>query len=196
MATSTKMDGIELLIADHRKVDNLFLQCQKATTNAEKKTLSVTIIEELAKHSAVEKQVLYPVLRRIANKEQSGKGDQMAEHALQEHYEVELIMEKLEKMDPADPQFMDLMKSLQTNVQHHVGEEEKELFPVIRKHLKQDDLMTMGTVEEMLKKTAPNRPHPEAPSTQPAISMVAPLAAFLDRVSKMLGIAPSGTTTA
>jgi len=108
--------------------------------------------------------------------------------------EVEVIMSKLEKMDPSDPHFKDLFLSLRTNVDQHVGEEEKDLFPLIRKYLKQEDLMTMGTVEEILKKTAPNRPHPGAPSTQPAVSIVAPLSAFLDRVSKMLGIAPQGGT--
>lgn len=47
-----------------------------------------------------------------------------------------------------------------------------------------DDLRHMGQLIEGLKKIAPSRPHPGAPNTQPGASMAAPLAAFIDKISK------------
>ncbi len=47
-----------------------------------------------------------------------------------------------------------------------------------------DDLRSMGSLIEGLKKIAPSRPHPGAPNTQPGASLAAPLAAFMDKIGK------------
>jgi hypothetical protein len=71
---------------------------------------------------------------------------------------------------------------LMENVRHHVDEEEREMFPRVRKALSRDQLNELGELIERAKKVAPTRPHPKAPDEPPGNVMAALVTGFIDRV--------------
>ena len=119
---STSMaDGFEQLIADHRKVADLFRQYQSDGEDA----LAHTICDELAVHSAIEERVLYPQLRRLVD-----GGDDLADTAEAEHATIATLIATIEQTPPED--LHGVMNELQADVEQHVGDEENELFPTMR----------------------------------------------------------------
>ncbi len=82
--TGAKADAIEMLMTDHREVEQLFHQYEAATNNpGVAHHAAEDIIRKLSIHAAVEEQILYPAIAR----ELIG-GDEMASHAIDEHQEV------------------------------------------------------------------------------------------------------------
>jgi hemerythrin superfamily protein len=159
------MDAITLLKQDHRTVEKLFKQFEKAGENAHKTKRKIVdkVIEELAKHAAIEEQVFYPAVRE----EVKGVEDLTLE-ALEEHHVVKWTLSELEGM-PADHERFDAKFTvLMESVRHHVEEEEGEMFPEVRKALGRKRLGKIGDQMESLKGIAPTRPHPKAPDEPPA----------------------------
>ena len=159
------MDAITLLKQDHRTVEKLFKQFEKAGDNAHKTKRKIVdqVIEELAKHAAIEEQVFYPAVRD----EVKDVEDTVLE-ALEEHHVVKWTLSELEGMSPEHERFTAKMTVLMESVRHHVEEEEDELFPEVRKALGRKQLGTIGDQMESLKGIAPTRPHPKAPDEPPA----------------------------
>jgi hemerythrin superfamily protein len=159
------MDAITLLKQDHRTVEKLFKQFEKAGDNAHKTKRKIVdqVIEELAKHAAIEEQVFYPAVRD----EVKGVEDTVLE-ALEEHHVVKWTLSELEGMSPEHERFTAKVTVLMESVRHHVEEEEGELFPEVRKALGRKKLGTIGDQMESLKGIAPTRPHPRSPDEPPA----------------------------
>jgi hemerythrin superfamily protein len=159
------MDAITLLKQDHRTVEKLFKQFEKAGDNAHKTKRKIVdqVIEELARHAAIEEQVFYPAVRD----EVKGVEDLTLE-ALEEHHVVKWTLSELEGMSPEHERFTAKMTVLMESVRHHVEEEEGEMFPEVRKALGRKRLGKIGDQMESLKGIAPTRPHPKAPDEPPA----------------------------
>src|SRR3954464_7482665 len=133
-------DVIELLEQDHREVELMFAEFERATDPGDRRALADKIIMELVKHSEAEEQAVYPAMRRALP-----GGDELVEHEISEHSEAELIMKKLDGMDPDDAQFGVLMGQLQSAITQHVKEEETEAFPRFRQHVSQAQLDKLAT---------------------------------------------------
>ena len=173
------MDAIQLVKQDHRAVEQLFKQFEKAEEadrSAELKRIVQRAVKELSVHAAIEEQVLYPALRRA----KKGAEDDVLE-ALEEHHLVKLTLLELDKMSPQDDRFCAKMTVLMENVRHHVKEEEKELLPLLRAAFEPKDLKELGALMEQAKKVAPTRPHPASPDTPPGNFVAGALASILDR---------------
>jgi len=158
------MDAIALLRNDHRVVERLFKQFEKAGPNAHKTRRQVAdrIVEELSVHAAIEEQVFYPGVRS-ANAEIK---DVVLE-GLEEHHIVKWTLSELEKMDPEDERFDAKVTVLMESVRHHVEEEEGEMFPEVRKSIKASELKEMGAALLEAKKLASTHPHPAAADERP-----------------------------
>jgi hemerythrin superfamily protein len=174
-------DVIELLETDHREVEQMFGEFERATDPKQRRTIADKIIIELVKHSEAEEQAVYPAM---AKKIEGGK--EMVEHEISEHSEAEQIMKTLDGMDPEDPQFGVLMQQLIAAIRHHVQEEEGEAFPKFRAATSKEELDKLATVVEALKKVVPTHPHPMAPDHPPFNALLAPGAALVDRVRDLL----------
>ncbi len=176
------MHALTLLKNDHRKVEALFKAFENADARAKKASLVKQIIQELSIHAAVEEQVFYPAIREAM----ADSDEDMVLEALEEHHIVKWVLSELEKMTPADERFDAKVKVLCENVDHHVKEEERELFKKVRKALDTKKLNELGRAMEAAKKVAPKRPNPRAPDTPPA-RLVAPIGAGLvDRARKAM----------
>lgn len=117
-----------LLMQDHRTVEKLFKQYEKAKEDpAQKQTIFQQIYMELAVHTRIEEEIFYPASRPHV------KEEEMVNEAEVEHASAKDLMAQLQKMKPDDPYYDAKVKVLQEMIEHHVEEEEKEYFPEVRK---------------------------------------------------------------
>ncbi len=117
-----------LLMQDHRAVEKLFKQYEKAKENpAEKQAIFQQIYMELAVHTQIEEEIFYPASRPHIDEED------IVNEAEVEHASAKDLMAQLQKMKPEDPYYDAKVKVLQEMIEHHVEEEEKEYFPECRK---------------------------------------------------------------
>lgn len=143
------MDGLKLLEEDHRKVEKLFAQFEEAGDRAHKtkRDICAKVVQELRAHSEMEEKVLYPAARE----EVEGTEDVVLE-SFEEHHVVEQLLDELDGMDPQDEQFEPKFTVLMESVRHHVEEEEKELFPKLRRALGDDRLEELGQRMQEIKR--------------------------------------------
>lgn len=146
------MDGLELLIQDHRTVDQVFDQYQQTSDDAERRRLVDTMIEELSIHAAIEERELYPLMHR------SLPEDDSVEHAEHEHAEAKAVLAVLGQLEPTDEPFDEMVNELISDVRHHVQEEEDELFPQLREAVSDEELEQLGQRLEQAKQSAPKKP--------------------------------------
>ena len=112
-------DGLQLLTSDHRKVEDLFEQFEKASGASAKARLVKQICTELKIHSQIEEEIYYPEIR--------GKVEEDAlDEAYVEHDSAKLLINELEAADPDESFYDAKVKVLQELIEHHVKEEEKQ----------------------------------------------------------------------
>jgi hemerythrin superfamily protein len=124
------MDVIELLVADHNRVRGLIARYKKANDadkTKEAATLSGEIITELTVHMAAEEEVFY----RAAQKRSSAISDDVDE-GFEEHHVAKVLIDEIEKLEAGSDPWVAKMTVLIENVEHHVDEEEDDLFPEVR----------------------------------------------------------------
>jgi hemerythrin superfamily protein len=153
------VDAIVLLKNDHKTVEKLFKQFEKAGDDAlqQKRDLVDQIIEELSVHAYIEEQVFYPEARKAVPETE----DHVLE-SLEEHHIVKWVLEELRGMDPADERFDAKVSVLIENVRHHVEEEEQDWFPKVRKAMGRKRLQELATQLEETKRAAPRTPQPKS----------------------------------
>jgi hemerythrin superfamily protein len=163
------MDALTLLKADHRTVEGLFARFEQLGERAHKSKASVVadVIKALSVHASIEEEVFYPEVRsRLADQE-----SQVLE-ALEEHHIVKWTLNELANMKPTDERFDAKMTVLMESVRHHVKEEEKELFPRVRKGMGRNELAELGVALAQAKTRASKTPHPRASDTPPLNALV------------------------
>ncbi len=176
------MDAITLLRQDHKTVEKLFKQFEKAKQPAEQRKLAGQVVKELSVHAAIEEMVFYPAVR-----ERVPETEDMVLESLEEHHIVKWVLSELDGMKPDHERFKAKMTVLIENVRHHVEEEEGELFPKVRKAVGRKELGELGDAMEKAKKTAPTHPHPKAPDTPPGNLVAGPAAALVDKARDKVG---------
>jgi hemerythrin superfamily protein len=149
------VDGIVLLKEDHKTVEKLFKQFEKAGEKAyvEKRKIADQVIEELTTHTWIEEKIFYPAARESA----PDTRDHVLE-SVEEHHVVLWMLSEIKGLDPADERFDAKMSVLIENVRHHVEEEEKEWFPEVRKAMGRNRLTDLGEQMSEAKKKAPGDP--------------------------------------
>ncbi|MFF7206528.1 hemerythrin domain-containing protein [Streptomyces sp. NPDC008141] len=149
------MDGIVLLKEDHKRVEKLFKQFEKAAENAhaEKRKIADQVIGELTTHAWIEEKIFYPAAREAA----PDTKDHVLE-SVEEHHVVLWMLSELRDLDPGDERFDAKMSVLMENVRHHVEEEEKDWFPDVRKAMGRNRLAELGEQMAAAKKDAPTDP--------------------------------------
>jgi hemerythrin superfamily protein len=171
------MDAITLLKNDHAEVEKLFKSYEALGERAykSKQKIAARIITALSVHAAIEEQVFYPAIRA----EVEGTKDEVLE-SIEEHHIVKWVLQEIKDLDPQDERYDAKLTVLMENVRHHVKEEEKDMFPQVRKALGRARLNEIGEALEASRNLVPTDPHPRAPSTPPGNLVAAPLAKALD----------------
>lgn len=171
------MDAITLLKNDHKTVNALFRRFEKAKDPGSRRSVVDDIVRELAVHSAIEEQVFYPAVREAVE-----STEDVVLESLEEHHIVKWTLSELDGMDPEHERFVPKVTVLKESVQHHVEEEESELFPKVRAALGRKRLGEIGDAMEKARKVAPTRPHPRAPDTPPGNVVAGAAAAAVDKM--------------
>ncbi|MEJ7723555.1 MAG: hemerythrin domain-containing protein, partial [Ilumatobacteraceae bacterium] len=179
---SNAPDALAVLKSDHRDVEALFKKFEATGSRAAKSRDSIVgkVIEALSVHAVIEEQVLYPELRR-----QLPAAESDVLEALEEHHVVKWTLDALEDMDAQDERFEAKVTVLMESVRHHVKEEEKVMFPKVRKAFSSSELDDMGARLVAAKRTAPRRPHPRSPDTPPGNFVATAVTAPLDAAAKL-----------
>jgi hemerythrin superfamily protein len=120
-------DAIALLKADHRAVEKLFGQFEKAKATDRKKALADKICLELRVHMQVEEEIFYPTSRDFL------KDEDIVDEAVVEHAAARELVGEIEGMDPGEELYDAKVTVLQEQIEHHVEEEEDEYFPKVKK---------------------------------------------------------------
>jgi hemerythrin-like domain-containing protein len=155
------MDAITLLKNDHKTLEGLFKKFEKTGEGAKKaqRDLADKILEELSIHMAIEEQIFYPAVREALEEEE----DTILE-AIEEHRVGKFLLIEIDATDPEDERFHAKVTVLIETTRHHVEEEEKELFPEVRKAIGRKRMNEIGDAMVEAKKSAPKVPNLEATS--------------------------------
>ena len=145
------MDAFELLKADHRKVSKLFDQLESAEGNT-KLELFKQIKSELDLHAHIEETILYPAL------EKPEETHELTLEAYEEHKLVKSLLAELAGATAATDEWQAKAKVLRENVEHHVEEEEGELFKKADDAFSDEELDALGTRMEAEKAVQQGRP--------------------------------------
>ena len=122
-------DALALLKADHKKVDELFKQFEKARSTKRKQDLASEICLELTVHAEIEEMHFYPALRKAGNK----KLAELLDEANVEHQSLKTLIAQIEQGPSGDDLYDAKVTVLGEYVKHHVKEEEGEIFALARK---------------------------------------------------------------
>ena len=144
------MDAIQLLKADHKKVKELLAELAKTTTRAAKtrSELLAQIRVDLEVHTTIEEEIFYPAFRKAGTKDDA----KMYFEALEEHRAAgDLVLPDLLDTDVRSEQFSGRAKVLRELVEHHVKEEEEEMFKEAKKLLSAAELKALGARMEQRK---------------------------------------------
>jgi hemerythrin-like domain-containing protein len=131
------MDAFNLLKADHRKVEDLFSELESASGQAKMRVFE-QIKTELELHTHIEETIFYPAL------EEPKQTHELTLEAYEEHDVVKKLLEELSRAKSPTDEWEAQAKVLQENVEHHVEEEENELFKKAKAVLSEDDIETLG----------------------------------------------------
>jgi iron-sulfur cluster repair protein YtfE (RIC family) len=127
-------DVLDLLKEDHDRVDSLF-QKVKANEDGNNKDVFSKIKQELELHTHVEEQIFYPHLLENGDQELQD----IVREGLEEHGQVKTLLPEIAGLPGDDDQFKAKLKVLIENVEHHVQEEEGEMFPLVEDQI--DEVM-------------------------------------------------------
>jgi hemerythrin-like domain-containing protein len=131
------MDAFSLLKADHRKVEELFESLEAASGKAKLRVFD-QIKMELDLHAHIEEKIFYPAL------EKPRQTHDLTLEAYEEHDVVKKLLRQLSRSKTADEEWEAQTKVLQENVEHHVEEEENELFTKASAALSEEDIEALG----------------------------------------------------
>jgi len=144
-----KKDAITLLKADHAAVKKLFAQEEKSTKHdgQNKQDTFNQIKAALTVHATVEEEIFYPAVKKARSENVK---DEVRE-AYEEHKQIKTLLAEISGITPADETWDMKVKVLKEDVEHHVKEEEGEMFPDARKFLGEGKLVELGAQLEARK---------------------------------------------
>jgi iron-sulfur cluster repair protein YtfE (RIC family) len=134
------MNAFELLKGDHEKVAGIMEKIDGTTERGVKtrEELFTQLKTELDLHAQIEEQIFYPAL------ENADETREITLEAYEEHNLVKQLLTELESEPKDDEQWTAKFTVLKENVEHHVEEEEGELFKKARKVLSKDEVTELG----------------------------------------------------
>lgn len=128
--SKAKQDAIDMLIEDHERVKELFKSFKELEDSQDPALIDIvsTACLELMVHSKLEEEIFYPAVRKVATEEL----DKLLAEADVEHESIDLLVEKLATVQLDEEMYKANFTVVREYVEHHVKEEEDEMFPKVR----------------------------------------------------------------
>ena len=145
------MLATDLLKQQHREAESLMAQLQEADgqeNGAAYRPIFEKLKTALQLHMQAEEEIFYPAVKR-------GTEDMEEEvvHAYDEHAEVKALLTQLNELDPSTDEFQTALSTMMAGIEHHVSEEEGEMFPAAEEELGTERLQEIGREIQMLKES-------------------------------------------
>ena len=135
LVLSVAMKPTTLLKQQHRKVTAALKKMERAK-KAQRLELLEEISNDLAAHMTIEQEIFYPAIAHL--------DDDSIQEAYEEHSIAELALKRLRATDPESEAFRPRCVALRELLEHHIEEEEEELFPQVEKEIEDDELEALG----------------------------------------------------
>src|SRR5436305_187164 len=135
-------NAITMLKADHANVKRLLRELNETNNRAtrQRERLVADIEREVKIHSQIEEELFYPTFKKVA---EDTEGEDLFYEATEEHHVVDLVLPELKASSVKSPEFDAKAKVLKDLIEHHVREEEGEMFPQAQR------LMTDAQLREL-----------------------------------------------
>ncbi len=142
------MNAFELMKQDHKKVSGIFENLEPTTERGVKtrEELFAQLKQELSIHARIEEEIFYPAIK------EAKETRDITLEAYEEHNVVKQLLTELDELSKDDETWGAKLKVLKENVEHHVEEEESEMFPSAKKVLSPEQVEELGTRMEAAKK--------------------------------------------
>lgn len=142
------MNAFELLKEDHKRVSAIFEKLEPTTERALKtrEELFTKLKNELDIHTQIEEQIVYPVLK------QEEETRDITLEGIEEHRVVKTLLKEMEALPVDTEEWTAKLTVLKESVEHHVEEEEGDMFPKARKALSKEQIEELGARIEAAKK--------------------------------------------
>jgi hypothetical protein len=152
------IDALELLTMQHDEVEELISEIEESDDGEEKMDLFRELADKIAAHSAIEEKLFYP----------SAMSDDTEEQLLEsteEHLAVKRVLADMLEMEASDDRFDAKLSVLKEEIRHHArDEEEKKLFPKVRRMFTKDELAGLGNeLMAMFEELLEQEPRMEVP---------------------------------
>jgi hemerythrin-like domain-containing protein len=134
------MDAITLLKDDHDKLKKLLNELD-ATTERGVKTreqLLARVKDELTVHESIEEEIFYPALK------EHPKTKEITLEAYEEHHVVDMVMKEIEGLPFDDERWGAKFTVMKENIEHHIEEEEGQMFKQARQVFEEEELEALG----------------------------------------------------
>ena len=152
------MDATRLLKTQHKEVKDLFKKYKEGENIERKRKLCAEIADNLAAHAEIEEKIFYPAAY-------VGDMKKLLKEAVEEHLAAKRTIADLLEMNAEDENFDAKMKVLQDQIDHHIEEEEGQLFKKVRATLDKRELDSLGTeMERMFKELLQREPRSNVPA--------------------------------
>ena len=134
------MDALSLLKEDHDKMKKLLSELDGTTERGTetRERLFSTVKEELTIHESIEEEIFYPALK------DHPKTKELTLEAYEEHHVVDMVMAEIESLPFDDERWGAKFTVMKENIEHHIEEEEKEMFTQARQVFDPDELEALG----------------------------------------------------
>ena len=134
------MNAIDLLKDDHDKVKKLLADGEKTgeSSPAKRRSIFEELKREMTVHEQIEEEIFYKELRSHP------KAKDLVLEGIEEHNVVDTIMGELEMTEPTDEYWGPKFKVMRENIEHHIKDEEGEMFPTARKVFDKGELDELG----------------------------------------------------
>ena len=134
------MDAMSLLKEDHEKVKKILAELESTTERGVKtrEELFTKVKQDLVVHEAIEEEIFYPALK------EHPKTKEIALEGYQEHHVVDTVMAEIEGVAYDDEKWGAKFKVMKENLEHHIEEEEGEMFKQAKQVFDEDELAQLG----------------------------------------------------
>ena len=139
------MDALDLLKADHQRVNSLFEQFQSENGRQQKRALFEAIRNDLEAHTSVEESVFYPAFKNYPDFQN------LIAASYEEHDEVKSLLTEIEQLGTGSLELDSRVSILMEKVERHVQKEDTELFPMVRRIMRRAERERLGRHMEAIK---------------------------------------------
>ncbi len=146
------MDAFQILAKDHRVVDQLFERIEKTDNRGanQRGQLYQKLHNELELHTQLEEKFFYPTLK------EHNDTKELVSKSLDENSEIKQMLHEIRSLSAEDDQWSEMINELKMTVQHHVRQEEDQIFPAARAKLDEAQINELGRrIQKMKEKASP-----------------------------------------